>query len=164
MAENPTKKCPECLAEVPAKAKKCSHCGSKLPQPTSVVLKLLLILFGIGFFTSIISISSGTSSSSPRPEPTPDYAGSAEVYAELYIERILKSPSTADFCRSGTATDLGENKWKVKSCVDSENSYGAMLRSNWEATMIYIGGDPDNVASWKAEEIIFDGKVVYPAE
>ncbi|HYC34130.1 MAG TPA: hypothetical protein VEC13_00175 [Candidatus Paceibacterota bacterium] len=163
MDKNPTKKCPECLAEVPAQAKKCSHCGSKLPQPTSPLVKLLVVVLAIGFFSSIILASiGGGSSSSPEPDqPTAyDYELSARAYSEMYVERILKSPSTAEFCR-GTATDLGENKWKVSSCVDSQNSFGATLRSNWEAIMVYTGGDPDNVASWKPEKITFDGKVVY---
>ena len=104
----------------------------------------------------------GVDNSSPRPQTVrePDYALSARAYAEPYISKLLKSPSTADFCR-GTATDLGENKWKVVSCVDSQNSYGATLRSNWEVVMVYTGGDPDNIGSWKPEKITFDGKVVY---
>lgn len=166
MDKNPTKKCPDCFEEIPAQAKKCSHCGSKLPQPTSPIVKVLAILLAVGFFSSIIlaGVGGGSSSSSQPKQPTAyDYQQSAIAYAEPYIQRLLKSPSTADFCR-GTATDLGDNKWNVSSCVDSQNSYGAMLRSNWEAVMVYTGGDPDNIGSWKAEKITFDGKVVYKAD
>lgn len=164
MEQNPTKKCSQCLAEVSPQAKKCSHCGSKIPQPTSPIVKLLAIVFTVGIFSSIIisSMTGGMSStSSQSKQPTAyDYEQSAIAYAEPYITRSLKSPSTADFCR-GTATSLGENKYKVSSCVDSQNSYGATLRSNWEAVMIYTGGDPDNIGSWKPEKITFDGKVIY---
>lgn len=160
------KKCPECLAEVPANAKKCSHCGSKLPQPTSPVVKVLVVLLAIGFFSSIIlsSVGGGSSSSSQPKQPTTyDYELSAKAFSEVYIERLLKSPSSADFC-SGTATDLGENKWKVSSCVDSQNSFGATLRSNWETIMVYTGGDVAGIGNWKVEKVTFDGKVVYQAE
>lgn len=163
MEQNPTKKCSQCLAEVPITAKKCSHCGSKLPQPTSPITKLLAVIMVVGVFSSIIisSIGGGSTSSSQPKQPTAyDYQQSAIAYAEPYITRLLKSPSTADFCR-GTATDLGDNKWQVSSCVDSQNSYGAMLRSNWQAVMVYTGGDPDNIGSWKPEKVTFDGKVVY---
>lgn len=163
MEQNPTKKCSQCLAEVSPQAKKCSHCGSKLPQPTSPIVKLLGVLMIVGVFSSIIisSIGGGSSTRSQSEQPTAyDYEQSAIAYAEPYILRSLKSPSTADFCR-GTATDLGDNKWNVSSCVDSQNSYGATLRSNWEAVMIYTGGDPDKIASWKPEKITFDGKVIY---
>lgn len=163
MEQNPTKKCSQCLAEVSPQAKKCSHCGSKIPQPTSPIVKLLAIVLTIGVFSSIIisSMSGGSSTRSQPKQPTVyDYEQSAIAYAEPYITRLLKSPSTADFCR-GTATDLGDNKWQVSSCVDSQNSYGAMLRSNWQAVMVYTGGDPDNIGSWKPEKVTFDGKVVY---
>jgi hypothetical protein len=166
MDKNPTKKCPECLVEVSPQAKKCSHCGSKLPQPTSPIVKLLAVLMVVGVFSSIIISSIGGSStvrSQPEQPTAYDYQQSAIAYAEPYITRLLKSPSTADFCR-GTATDLGENKYKVSSCVDSQNSYGATLRSNWEAVMIYTGGDHRNIASWKPEKITFDGEVVYQSK
>jgi hypothetical protein len=120
----------------------------------------------VGVFSSIIisSIGGGSSTRSQPEQPTAyDYQQSAIAYAEPYITRLLKSPSTADFCR-GTATDLGESKWKVSSCVDSQNSYGATLRSNWEAVMMYTGGDPDNIGSWKADKITFDGEVVYQSK
>ena len=157
------KKCSQCLAEVSPQAKKCSHCGSKLPQPTSPIVKLLAVLMVVGVFSSIIisSIGGGSSTGSQSKQPTAyDYQQSAIAYSEPYITRLLKSPSTADFCR-GTATDLGDNKYQVTSCVDSQNSYGATLRSNWQVVMIYTGGDPDNIGSWKANKITFDGEVVY---
>ena len=166
MDKNPTKKCPQCLAEVSPQAKKCSHCGSKLPQPTSPIVKLLAVIMVVGVFSSIIISSIGGSStvrSQPEQPTAYDYQQSAIAYAEPYITRLLKSPSTADFCR-GTATDLGENKYKVSSCVDTQNSYGATLRSNWEAVMIYTGGDHRNIASWKPEKITFDGEVVYQSK
>ncbi len=163
MDKNPTKKCPDCLAEVPIQAKKCSHCGSKLPQPTSPIVKVFVAILGLGFFMSIVMAGSMGSPSTPQLPSQASYELSARAYSEMYVERILKSPSTAEFCR-GTSTSLGENKWQVTSCVDSQNGFGAMIRSNWEAVMVYTGGNPDDVGSWQAEKIIFDGEVVYPAQ
>jgi hypothetical protein len=163
--ENKTiRKCPDCLAEVPAEAKKCSHCGSKLKQPTSRVVKLLAVLFGIGLVSSIVMGSMGSSSpSAPKQPTTYDYELSARSFSEFYIERLLKSPSTADFC-TGTATDLGDGRWKVVSCVDSQNGFGAMIRSNWQTIMIFDGTDVEDMGAWKVEQVIFDGKVVYQKE
>jgi hypothetical protein len=163
MEQNPTKKCSQCQMDISIQAKKCPHCQSKVQQPTALSTKIILVVILIGIFMSIITsiIAGGSNTSSSKKQPTAyDYQQSAIAYAEPYILRLLKSPSTADFCR-GTATDIGENKWKVTSCVDSQNSYGANLRSSWEVVMIYTGGDPDNIGSWKAEKITFDGKVVY---
>jgi hypothetical protein len=164
MDKNPTKKCPQCLAEVDPKAKKCSHCGSKLPQPMSPVFKVLLVLLGVGFFTStIMAIVSPPTSSAPEQPSTYSYELSARSFSEFYIERLLKSPSTADFC-TGTATDLGDGRWKVVSCVDSQNGFGAMIRSNWQTIMIFDGTDVEDMGAWKVEQVIFDGKVVYQKE
>lgn len=153
------KKCPQCFAEVPAQAKKCSHCGSKLPQPTSLTTKILGGFFALSMLFMIITISMSDTPSSYQQVKEPNYEFLASAYSELFIKRMLKSPSTADFC-SATATDLGENKWRISSCVDSQNSFGAMIRSNWEVTMVYTGGDPELSANWNPEKIIFDGKVV----
>lgn len=163
MDKNPTKKCPQCLAEVDPKAKKCLHCGSKLPQPTSMLVKVLVVVFGVGIFTSIFAgIASTPSSTSSEPEQPSTYQLelSARVYSESFIERLLKAPSTAKFCHE-TVTDLGDNRWKITSCVDSQNSYGAMIRSDWETTIAYLGGDIDSGSNWKLEKAIFDGKVVH---
>ena len=166
MDQNPTKKCPECFAEVPEKAKKCSHCGSKLPQPTSMLVKVLAVVFGIGLFTSIFTAVISPPSSAPSvPEQPSAYQLklSVQVYSESFIERLLKAPSTAKFCHE-TVTDLGDNRWRVSSCVDSQNSYGAMIRSDWETTLAYLGGDIDSGSNWKLEKVIFDGKVIYPTK
>jgi hypothetical protein len=160
MDNKSVRKCPQCLAEVPAEAKKCSHCGSKLPQKTSMLVKVLLGIIGGSFLISIVSgLTMAPSSGVPAaPKPPTAYEKelSAEVYAETYIERLLKAPSTADFCSMNT-TDLGDNRWRITSCVDSQNSYGAMIRSNWETTMIYT----EDPAGWEMEKVIFDGKVIY---
>lgn len=158
------KECPQCFAEVPLEAKKCSHCGSKLKQPMSKVMKIFLIVFSIGIFTSVISGGlSHTPSSEPEQPSTYSYELSARSFSEFYVERLLKSPSTAEFCR-GTATDLGENRWKVVSCVDSQNGFGALIRSNWQTIMIFDGTDVEDMGAWKVEQVIFDGKVVYEKE
>lgn len=59
-----TKKCRECLADIPKKARKCSHCGSN--QPTSIVTWLVVILVGA---VSIIFLA--YEPSEPTYTPTP---------------------------------------------------------------------------------------------
>ena len=50
-----------------------------------------------------------------------------------YAAGRLKAPSTAKFQRSSDAvvTRLGVNKYRVKSYVDAENSFGAMIRTTY---------------------------------
>lgn len=123
------------------------------------IATVFIVLFGI-YVIGLIASQGGSHSGTAAPTvEEPDYKSSATAYAKPYISRLLKSPSTADFCRA-TVTDLGESKYQVSSCVDSQNGFGATIRSNWEVVMRYTGGDPDDIGSWEAEKITFDGKVV----
>lgn len=129
------------------------------------LLKVLAVAIGgcflISVFAAVINPSSGTSASDAPS--TYEYQLSARAFSESYIERLLKAPSTAEFCR-GSATDLGDNRWRVVSCVDSQNSYGAMIRSDWETTLLYSGGDVADANNWKLEKVVFDGKTVYGSD
>lgn len=86
---------------------------------------------GIDMFERLAdkNISSGKSNSKE--------ATNAKVCAVKAVEDKLKSPSTADFCSytSMTATDLGNNKWKVSGYVDAQNSFGAVVREYWTVTL-----------------------------
>jgi hypothetical protein len=57
----------------------------------------------------------------------------AQDRCETYIKTLLKAPSTADFSGE-TATDNGDKTWNVTGNVDSENGFGASLRSTWSCT------------------------------
>ena len=60
------------------------------------------------------------------------------------IKENLKSPSTAKFTHTMdevTIKDLGNNKYVVSSWVDSQNSFGATIRSDWSVTIKVTGND-----------------------
>lgn len=60
-------------------------------------------------------------------------------YATLFVERELKSPRSAKYpfaaASNGAVTYLGNDTYLVKSYVDSENSFGAMIRTNFTLTI-----------------------------
>ncbi len=86
----------------------------------------------------------------------------AYIVSKRYIESILKSPTTADFpFLDFKSTHFGDGRYRVTSYVDSQNSYGAMIRSDWSILMTYKGGEEFSPNSWELEEVIFDGKVVF---
>ncbi len=62
----------------------------------------------------------------------------ALTHAQLYIEKQLKSPSTAEF-ESGAdgVTKVNDTTFIVIGTVDSQNSFGAMLRSNYSCKVIF---------------------------
>lgn len=57
----------------------------------------------------------------------------AQDRCETYIKTLLQAPSTAKFSGE-TATDNGDGTWSVTGSVDSENGFGAKLRSTWSCT------------------------------
>lgn len=56
--------------------------------------------------------------------------------AQNIVEGYLKAPSTAKFCSfvDAQVTHLGNGEYKVVGWVDSQNSFGAMIRSNFVVT------------------------------
>lgn len=55
-----------------------------------------------------------------------------------FVDKRLKSPGSADY--NLTATNVG-TRWTVVGTVDSENSFGASLRSRVECVMESGGAD-----------------------
>ena len=51
-------------------------------------------------------------------------------------------------------TEKDNNYWQISSVVDSQNSVGAMLRSNWTVELIFVGGHPDQYESCKISDVI----------
>ena len=93
------------------------------------------------------AIDSPSGSSSPKPE---NYAISVSW---AFVRAGLKSPTTADFGRIRThqkySIEGKPDTWEVRGHVDSQNSFGAMIRSNYTCQVEYVSGDASYVANWK---------------
>lgn len=63
----------------------------------------------------------------------------AKYLSEEIVKENLKSPSTASFSnlRETQITQV-DNGYKVSGYVDSENGFGAMIRSNYTVVVIYL--------------------------
>ena len=61
----------------------------------------------------------------------------------IFVEKQLKSPSTAKFPKTieknEHITNLGGGKYKINSWVDSQNAFGATIRTNFSCTIIFEG-------------------------
>lgn len=86
--------------------------------------------WGAGAIVITIAALSVAGCSSNSPD-----RGSEESIAqcETRIERLLKAPATADF--NSTASTNG-TEWTVKGDVDSQNSFGANVRSTYQCTVV----------------------------
>lgn len=78
--------------------------------------------------------------SAPTAPPTPK-AFDACVMSHVFIKDQLKAPATADFADCNDpetyVAHLAGNAWKVSSYVDAQNSFGALLRSDYTTMMRY---------------------------
>jgi hypothetical protein len=89
----------------------------------------VLVLIPIVFVIIAVASSDGSSSSN---------SGQYEAIAqcEARIENLLKAPATADFETSATGSG---STWTVNGSVDAENSFGALIRSTFQCTVVLQG-------------------------
>ncbi|MCX2679116.1 hypothetical protein OOZ15_04110 [Galbibacter sp. EGI 63066] len=95
----------------------------------------IIVVFGALFMYSTCTDSTG--------ERKQDNKMLAYNYAEDFVKKRLKSPSTAKFPglyeKSKHVTPLGGREYKINSWVDSQNGFGAMIRSNFSCKIIFEG-------------------------
>ena len=161
------KKCPACQKDIDLKAIKCPYCQSDTRswvKKHQVGLIIIAVIF-VPIFMSGLTASPTTNT--PVQRTAEEIAGQKKhdfaALAKQEVEFRLKAPSTAKFNTSPTITE--ENgAYSIKSWVDSENSYGAMIRSSWSAKAHYIGGDSLEEtglgANWIIDEFYFDGEKI----
>jgi hypothetical protein len=158
------KKCEECGQNVARDANQCPHCGHPLKKKskTSGCGCLVAGIILLGIIGAIVSQDTknekpSPSGSSPKMEPKKeeskkvetkpkeDYGDktSASVMAEHFIQKKLVAPSTAKFSSSwdedsgaAGAVQIDNGVWQVWGYVDSQNSFGAMLRAKWEVHIL----------------------------
>lgn len=102
----------------------------------SMIAKFVVGLFLLAVI--LIVFSSSCRQCTKMQKATPDRAGNTNegIYAyaisKQFVKDRLRSPSTAKFPWSATeTTDLGARGWRVKAYVDSQNAFGAMIRTEY---------------------------------
>jgi len=68
--------------------------------------------------------------------------GGAWAYTQMYVEKQLKNPSSADFPLTGirNVTHVSNGLYMFKSYVDAQNSFGATTRTYFEGTIQRVNG------------------------
>lgn len=116
----------------------------------------ILVVVIVATFSYMLFFSGGSTSQAPTVH-TPD---SIELYiqAQEFVRQGLKAPSTAEFPSSSTRTGTdGKGIYQVIGYVDSENSFGAMIRSDWMVNMRFV----DN--NLVLEKMSIGNKLIYDA-
>lgn len=113
----------------------------------------LLAIAGIVTAVVLGITTKGTYATSPRTATRSD----ACYMSQKFVTQNLKAPTTAEYpdwteenCR---ATQNG-NVWKVRSFVDSQNGFGAMIRSDYGVEMRY---NPE-AGNWTLQDIVIVGR------
>ena len=102
----------------------------------------------------------------PVPTNTPAPTKAPTIYnvmasAEHFVSQILKAPATAKYPAENdwTVRDQGDGIYLAESYVDSENSFGALIRSTFAVKIQHNLSSGD----WDCVYIILDGEIVYQA-
>jgi len=58
------------------------------------------------------------------------------------------------------ASARGKNRYELREWVDAQNAFGATIRSNYQCTIKYSGGEEAEQRNWVLEKLVVDGKQV----
>jgi hypothetical protein len=146
-------KCKECNNEVSTTATVCPQCGFQLKPKSMGCGTAILILIGFSIFVLIIIGRIGSTVN--KTEEQMDLANCNDAvmsYIKLkrFMTERLKSPTSADFPINPVSTaNMGNCKFKITSFVDSQNSYGATIRTRFVGVVRYDKSDN----TWNLESL-----------
>lgn len=153
-------RCKGCKAIISGKEKKCPFCG--IPAKRFFDLTGASSFFGY-LITAIVAIFLLGSCFGPerneRSDETSNKCSSimAHIMANEFVQKRLVSPSTAKFPKfSDPGVRILEDDgcvFSVFGYVDSQNKFGAMIRTEFVAVVFREGSPNGNV--WKAKQISF---------
>jgi hypothetical protein len=99
-----------------------------------------IVVFGLIVIGILNSLSSKT---------TTGKLSQLDMIAKQIISSYLKSPGSAQFPELIIKKSIStENQYIVFGDVDSQNSFGGLMRSHFFLTIIDKGGDAQNINNW----------------
>ena len=161
--EQPTRlvRCPACDGQVSRQAEACPHCGhpttpakrgsgskhSPAEQLAAVAILgglVVCVLFCSGVFSG---------DASPPSSSSWDDEYHATEMADKFVREHLTAPSTARFPWNADSVTKERDGWRVRSHVDSQNGFGAIIRSEYVCVVRHEGN-----RSWECLFLEIDGK------
>jgi hypothetical protein len=88
-----------------------------------------------------------------KPDKTMAY-----LMMESFVEKRLRAPGTAKFSQSATTDEasevqyIGEGRYRIDSFVDSQNGFGALLRSTFSGEIKQVDKDHWHLVSLEVRE------------
>jgi hypothetical protein len=119
------------------------------PQPSNAASAL-----GCVFMLAIVGVIvySCNAGGSTTEDSDTDSGGMAEVMCEEFVTERLKAPSSAEFPGADLVEPLGGDQYQVTAAVDSQNGFGAMIRTGYVCTIQNTGGDEWTLVSLDMDE------------
>lgn len=102
-------------------------------QVVGGIVVLVVAAVCIGGIAAFVFRSHGSSGSSTAPA---DRSLEAKSTCETFVKRQLKAPATAKFSEE-SAAKVSDVEYTAAGSVDSQNSFGAMLRSTFACDLTY---------------------------
>ncbi len=154
-----TRACPFCAEEIQAAAVKCKHCGSDVTpvapvgsdskEPVGTSGKrwpwIVGAVVGVTILASVIS-----SGGDDKADAGSGRSSDAKYVCEKSVKDQLKAPATAKFT-GATATLGAGDRWTVTGSVDSQNSFGALVRTAYTCSAIHGTGE-----NWRTKSILLN--------
>ena len=107
--------------------------STKPQDPKKAVISFLIFVVVAVF----IVVKCGCSNEEENKIKTYDKID-ALTHAQIYIKSKLKSPASAEFEGGADGViKINDTTFTVMGAVDSQNSFGAMLRSNYSCKVIF---------------------------
>lgn len=149
--QNPVNQCPSCKiiysrhraaaaatakedSSEPKVAKKSLAAWRPFGQHPGIVFLMMAVVFAAAWTYGSIS-----NNSTPKP-PVFDEV-SAQLACQTFVSARLKAPASASFApfREQSIVAKTEGKFSVSAWVDSQNSFGAMLRTRYLCEVQFVG-------------------------
>ena len=112
--------------------------------------KVTYSIIGVILLVWIIVASSTCGGSKDKTPESQVTSSRAWQIAKDMVKDKLKSPSTADFpWTEDRYTMLKDSAIMIIGHVDSQNSFGAMIRTNFSITLQYRGGEWSDIRNWQ---------------
>ena len=120
-----------------------------VPRKYGIAEIIIKVFIGLIILAAVISLFTNNKNHS-----SPDKYD-AYVMMGKFVKDKLKSPKTAEFESISTITYKNEGDvWAFVSYVDSQNSFGALIRTNFSIGMRYHSEDD----SWGLTTLVFEDR------
>ncbi len=132
-------KCSSCRKYYDKKEENCTKCGYKNTSMKNVD-KIFIFTGSVTLIAIVLIVFNIMSVFNSISETTNNEYFLAYSYAEKFVKKRLKAPSTAEFPnmfeKNNHITKLDNRKYKIKSWVDCQNSFGAHIRTQFSCVIL----------------------------